>query len=323
MRIGLLVQDGFFGSAVSSIMDILTTAEGVRSEIDASIPPLDIVVAGPGRRVTSTCGMTVAPTRTLRELDDLDLVVVPALGTMTGPDIEAAVESRAGRDVVRALGAIDSTQSRIAAACTGVFPLAETGILDGRWITTTWFLTPTFRARYPSVFVDLDRMVVADGPILTAGAAFAHIDLALAILGSVSAELAHHVAHLLLIDERASQAAFLSFDHLQHDDPIVLAFERHVRQHLEQPFDASLAACAVATSRRTLERRTRRALGMSPLEVVQRLRIERAAHLRRTTNLSTEAIAGRVGYANPETLRALQRRAARPATRPRPDRRPD
>ncbi|MDB5065687.1 MAG: putative AraC family transcriptional regulator [Chloroflexi bacterium] len=310
MRIGLLVQEGFFGSAVSSIMDIVTTAEAVRSEIDASIPPLEIVVAGPQRRVTSTGGMTIVPTRTLRELNDLDVVVVPALGTMTGPETEAAVESRAGRAMVRALGAIDTTRSRIAAACTGVFPLAETGILDGRRVTTTWFLTPTFRARYPTVSVDLDRMVVADGPILTAGAAFAHVDLALAILRGVSAELTHHVARLLLIDERASQAAFLSFDHLQHDDPIVLAFERYVRQHIEQPFDASLAACAIATSRRTLERRTRQALGMSPLEMVQRLRIERAAHLRRTTNLSTEMIAGRVGYANAETLSALQRRAA-------------
>ena len=323
MRIGLMVQEGFFGSAVSSILDILGTAEVVRPGIDPSIPPLEVVVAGPRSRVSSTAGMTIAPTRTLRELDDVDLVVVPALGKITGPEIEASLESRAGEAMVRALGTLDLARSRVAAACTGVFPLAEAGLVDGRRVTTTWFLTPTFRARYPQVTVDLDRMVVADGPILTAGAAFAHIDLALAILGSVSAELAHHVAHLLLIDERASQAAFLSFDHLQHDDPIVLAFERHVRQHLEQPFDASLAACAVATSRRTLERRTRRALGMSPLEVVQRLRIERAAHLRRTTNLSTEAIAGRVGYANPETLRALQRRAARPATRPRPDRRPD
>jgi transcriptional regulator GlxA family with amidase domain len=313
MRIGLVLQDRFFGSAVSSVMDILATAEAVRPDIDPSIPALEVVVAGPRRRVTSTAGMSIEATRSLRELDDLDVVVVPALGTITGPDTEAAVESAGGRAVVRALGGIDPARSRLAAACTGVFPLAETGILDGRRATTTWFLTPTFRVRYPRVAVDLDRMVVADGPVLTAGAAFAHIDLALAILRGVSAELSGHVARLLLIDERPSQAAYVTYDHLQHDDPVVLAFERHVRGQLERPFDASDAASAIGTSRRTLERRTRQTLGMSPLDIVQRLRLERAAHLRRTTNLSTEAIAQRVGYANAETLRALQRRTARSA----------
>jgi transcriptional regulator GlxA family with amidase domain len=309
MRIGLVVQDGCFGSGVSSILDIIGTAEIVRASIDASIPPLEVTIAGHRRRITTSSGMTVTAARTLHELDGLDIVVVPAVHTFTGPDTEAAVEGPSGQWIVKALRSIDLDRSRIAAACTGVFLLAEAGLLDARRITTTWFLTPTFRARYPNVVVDLDSMVVADGPVLTAGAAFAHIDLALAILRTVSVELTQHVARLLLVDERPSQAAFVALDHLHHDDPIVLAFERYVRQHLGEPFDASLTAGAIGASRRTLERRTRRVLGLTPLDIVQRLRVERAAHLRRTTDLTTEAIARRVGYANAETLRALQRRA--------------
>lgn len=312
MDIGLVVIDGCFASAVASILDIISTAEAVRPGIDPSIPPIELSVAGPRRRVTASNGMAITTDRTLRELDDLDVVVVAALGTMTGPATEAALESGPGRAIVKALQAIDPHRSQLAAACTGVFPLAETGLLDGRQATTTWFLTPTFRARYPSVSIDLDRMVVADGPILTAGAAFAHIDLALAILRGTSPELTRQVARLLLVDERPSQAAFVTYDHLDHDDPIVRSFERHVRQHLDEPFDAPVVARAIGTSRRTLERRTRQVLDMSPLDIVQRLRLERASHLRRTTHLTTEAIAQRVGYANAETLRALERRAAAP-----------
>jgi transcriptional regulator GlxA family with amidase domain len=309
MRIGLVVQDGCFGSGVSSILDIISTAEIVRPSIDASIPPLEVTIAGHRRRITTSSGMTMTAARTLRELDDLDVVAVPALHTITGPDTEAAVESPSGQRVVEAVRSIDLDRSRVAAACTGVFLLAEAGLLDARRVTTTWFLSPTLRARYPNVIVDLDSMVVADGPVLTAGAAFAHIDLALAILRTVSVELTQHVARLLLIDERPSQAAFVALDHLHHDDPIVLAFERYVRQHLDDPFDVSLTAGAIGASRRTLERRTRRVLGLTPLDIVQRLRVERAEHLRRTTDLTTEAIAHRVGYSNAETLRALQRRA--------------
>jgi transcriptional regulator GlxA family with amidase domain len=255
----------------------------------------------------------------LRELDDLDVVVVATLGTFTGPATEAAMEQSDTRTLVRILRSLDPQRTRLAAACTGVFPLAEAGHLDGRLATTTWFLTPTFRARYPEVSLDLERMVVADGPVLTAGAAFAHIDLGLAILRSISPELTRHVARLLLIDERPAQSAYIVYDHLQHDDPLVLAFEGFVRRHLAEQFDIRRATHAIGTSRRTLERRTREVLGMSPLDIVHRLRLERAAHLRRTSELSSEVIAERVGYANAETLRALERRAARPdSTRSRP-----
>jgi len=312
MRIGLVALDGCLGSAVASLVDIISTAEAVRTTVDAAIPPIELSIASTRRRVTASSGMVFSATRTLRELEDLDVVVVTTLGTFTGAATEAAMEQHDVRAVVRTLRSIDPHRTRLAAACTGVFPLAEAGHLDGRLATTTWFLTPTFRARYPEVSLDLDRMVVADGPVLTAGAAFAHIDLGLAILRSISPELTRHVARLLLIDERPSQSAYMVYDHLEHNDPLVLAFEGFVRKHLTEQFDVGVATHAIGTSRRTLERRTREVLGMSPLDIVQRLRLERAAHLRRTTDLSTEVIATRVGYANAETLRALERRAARP-----------
>lgn len=307
MRIGILAQDGCFASTVASMIDIIETADAVRSQIDPSITPITAEVAASRRNITATAGMTITASRSLSELADLDVVVVPALGTITGPDTELALGSPGGRRVVRALRTVDPDHVRFAAACTGVFTLAETGLLDGRRATTTWFLAPPFRARFPAVGIDLDNMVVADGPFLTAGAAFAHIDLALALLRSVSVELADHVARVLLIDERPSQAAYVLYDYLDHHDPVVLAFERYVRQCLHQPIDIGHVARAIGTSRRSLERRTRQTLGLSPLEIVRRLRLERAGHLRRTTVLTTDQIAARVGYTNAETLRALER----------------
>src|SRR5260370_901292 len=144
--------------------------------------------------------------------------------------------------------------------------------------------------------------------LTTAGAAFAHIDLALALVRRVSPGLAEHVARLLVIDERASQSAYLALDHLDHNDPLVLAFEQQARARLGEALDVRELAAAIGTSERTLERRTQAALGMSPLALVRRLRAERAVHLLRTTAQSVEQVAPQVGYAHAATLRALLRR---------------
>jgi len=160
--------------------------------------------------------------------------------------------------------------------------------------------------------------VVADAGVVTAGAAFAHIDLALALVRRVSPGLAEHVARLLVIDERASQSAYLVTDHLSHSYRLVLAFEQQARARLGQALDVGELAAEIGTSRRTLERRTQAALGMSPLVLVQRLRAERAIHLLRTTTQSVDQIAPQVGDANASTLRALLRRV-RTGPHVRPD----
>lgn len=50
-----------------------------------------------------------------------------------------------------------------------------------------------------------------------------------------------------------------------------------------------------------------RAIGTSPIRFVQDLRVERAAHLLRTTDLSLDTISRKVGYEHPNTLRVLLR----------------
>ncbi len=307
MRIGLIAIDGCFGSAVASVIDIVRVADGARGDVDPRIGPIELAILGPKRRVTTTASMTLSVDHPLSESGEFDVVVVPALGTLTAAATNDALQSRDARSVIASLGRLDETTTRIAAACTGVFAVAETGRMHHRRATTSWFLGPEFLKRYPTVALDLDTMVVVDGNLVTAGAAFAHIDLALSLVRSISPDLAQHVAKLLLIDERPSQAAFVAYEHLRHEDPIVIEFERG----LDEPFNVAFVAQSLGTSRRTLERRVRAALNLTPLGFVQRLRIERARHLSATTDLTSAEIARRVGYANAETLRSLLRRERR------------
>jgi transcriptional regulator GlxA family with amidase domain len=194
------------------------------------------------------------------------------------------------------------------AACIGTFVMAESGLLDRRQATTTWWLAPLFRQRYPDVLLDESQMIVRSGRVVTAGAALSHMDLALWLIRGVSPQLASLTAKYLIVDARPSQSAYALVDHLVHADPVVQRFESWARAHLAQGFSLDDAARVVGASKRTLARRMQNVLGMSPLAYFQRLRVERAVHLLKTGDTSVDQVAARVGYADGATLRNLLRR---------------
>lgn len=168
MRFGLIALDGCFGSAVASVIDIVRVADGVRGDVDPHIDPIELAIVGPKRRVTTTTSMTLSVEHPLSECGDFDVVVVPALGTLTAAATNDALQSRDARSVIESLRRLDDATTQIAAACTGVFTVAETGRMHHRRATTSWFLGPEFRTRYPTVDLDLDTMVVVDGNLITA-----------------------------------------------------------------------------------------------------------------------------------------------------------
>jgi transcriptional regulator GlxA family with amidase domain len=248
----------------------------------------------------------VAP-EPLEHAQTADLLVVPALA---GSDPSALLDYVGGDASLPVRNLIARTRDRgttIASACAGTFLLAEAGVLDGLRATTTWWLSPDFRARYPRVQVDHSQMVITCDGITTAGAAFGHIDLALAIVRAGSPALADLVARYLVVDERPSQSAYTIPSALAQSDPTVAAFERWIREHLSEPISMADAAKAIGISERTLQRAVQRTIGTSPIRFVQDLRIERARHLLRTTDLSMENISRKVGYEHPHTLRVLLR----------------
>jgi transcriptional regulator GlxA family with amidase domain len=194
------------------------------------------------------------------------------------------------------------------AACTGTFLLAESALLDGQRATTSWWLAPMFRQRYPQVALEESRMLVNSAGFITAGAAMAHLDLALSVVRSRSPALAALAARYLLVEARGSQAEFVIPDHLAHADPVVERFEGWARRRLAHGFSLAEAAAAAGASERTLARRLQNVLGKTPLSYFQDLRVERALHLLRTGSESVDQIAAQIGYADGVTLRALLRR---------------
>jgi transcriptional regulator GlxA family with amidase domain len=306
MQVAVLVMNGVFDTGLSVVLDTLETANSLAAE-NRRFEPFDLTLCGLGKTARTHHGLDVALARADR-LPRPDLVIVPALGAKSVPEISAALERKDVIDNAELLASWRAAGVRVAGACTATFVLAASGILDGDAATTTWWLSPLFRERFPGVHLDESRMIVESKSAVTAGAALAHVDLALFFVRKRSPSLAHATARYLVFDARPSHAQYVMPDHLAHDDPLVRKFERFARSHLAD-FSLERAARHLGASERTLERRLRAVLGRTPVAYVQDLRVELAIHRLRTTKLTIDEIAESVGYENGATLRALLRKS--------------
>ena len=306
MRIDVLALDDVFDLGLSAVLDAFQTANELIEIAGLEVSRFTLRVVGVRKAVRTSQGLRV-PVQPVGTRGP-DCVVVPAIGfKMPGP-LEVALARPDVRDAAGELRRWARQGAMMTAACIGTFVMAESGLLDRRQATTTWWLAPLFRKRYPSVLLDESRMIVRSGRVVTAGAALSHMDLALWLIRGVSPQLASLTAKYLIVDARPSQSAYALVDHLVHADPVVQRFESWARARLAQGFSLDDAARVVGASKRTLARRMQNVLGMSPLAYFQRLRVERAVHLLKTGDTSVDQVAARVGYADGATLRNLLRR---------------
>jgi transcriptional regulator GlxA family with amidase domain len=288
---------------VGTTIDVVSAANRI-----IGTPTFDLRFVSCESRVALRGGLT-ATAQPLARARPRDVVVVPGLGAANAAEISdrlsAADVAEAGNWLVRA----HARRADIAASCTAVFILAAAGLLDQRRCVTTWWLGAELEEVAATARVVIDEMVVRDGPIWTAGSAFAHIDLMLAVMRHLGgAALTDELASRLVVDQRTSQASFLIPSHLAARDDSVAALESFVRNHLDQPHTLESLAHRCGVSPRTLARRTGNAVGLSPLQLVQRVRLERSLHLLRTTRMSLEEVAAAVGLADPATLHRLVKR---------------
>jgi transcriptional regulator GlxA family with amidase domain len=305
MKLNVLALDGVFDLGLSAVLDAFQTANELADMSEFAGERFDVKIVGVTKSIKSAQGLTV-PVHLVGSRAP-DCVIVPAIGFKMPEALTAALARPDIQDAARLLHRWAQKGALMTAACIGTFVMAESGLLDHQRATTTWWLAPMFRRRYPNVSLDESNMIVKSGRFVTAGAALSHMDLALWIIRGVSPQLASLTAKYLIVDSRPSQSAYVLTDHLAHSDPIVQRFEDWARARLKYGFSLDDAAKAVGSSKRTLARHMHAVLGKSPLSYFQSLRVERAVHLLKTGDASVDEVAARVGYADGTTLRNLLR----------------
>lgn len=306
----VLVLPGVLDLSLGITLDVMDAANRLRG-LRGGKPLFNAVRVSTGpRRVPTGTGLQVGPLERLPSPAAAGaghcLVVVPGANHATPPEVQAWLVQPGTRRAVGWLAAMAESGAQVAAGCASTFLAGAAGLLDGRTATTTWWLAPYFRERFTTTDLDMDRMVVTDGPVTTAGAALAQADLMLALVARHgSAELARECARYLLLDRRMSQSRYAIASHLTQHTPVMQRADRWIRQHLASPITLDAMAAALHMTPRTVSRHFAAAAGLSPIRYVQRLRVEQAVLLLETGTASLDEIAAQVGYADASMLRRL------------------
>jgi len=308
----LLAVPDMFASGVGATLDLLASAARLARVQGYAAPTWRVVSDEP--RVTLSNGLGVDATPLPGP--DRSIWIVPGLCLADETSPKTLRERACYRHPIEALKAHASSGGTIAASCSAVFLLEAAGLLARRRATTTWWLGGLLKTLAPTCAIDINKMVVDDGTIVTAGAAFAHLDLMLHLLRSrLSPTLADAVSREMVLDGRQSQAKFVL--------PAALAGGNDLAGRLVALFEAALPhppsieelAAKLGISSRTLLRHIKSSTGRSASALLQSVRINRARMLLETSNLSVEEIAAQVGYADTTALRRLMRRVAQATPR--------
>jgi transcriptional regulator GlxA family with amidase domain len=199
----------------------------------------------------------------------------------------------------------------LASVCVGAFVLGETGLLNRRSATTHWGAAEAFVARFPDVNLDVDRLIIDDGDIITAGGMMAWTDLGLKLVERYLGPAAMMAtASTLLVDPPGREQRYYStfVPRLNHGDTAVIAVQHLLHSSFADDITLADLANRSGLEERTFLRRFRKSTDMTVTEYLQRFRVNKARDLLQFSTHPVEEIAWNVGYTDGSSFRKVFQR---------------
>ncbi len=310
---GKIVIVAFEGSVEMSIAlsrDIFCAANrvhGRHESIDQKSDDRSVLVVTPdGEPVTTFSGSSFVPDAAIDDVREPHLVIVSGIWRKFS-DFPPGHER-----VIAWLRQQHARDVPIASLHSGAFLLAEAGLLEGKLATVYWQLEEEFRARYPGVILQPERSITeADNLYCSAGVG-SGLEMAVYLIERIyGVSTAQRVSESFLMDVPRETPDFqLAFDRQKkHADAQVLAAQQWLEANFSSDFLMDEVAGKVGLSHRSFMRRFKKATGETPLNYLQRVRIETAKELLANSSLSIDQISYRVGYEDASYFSRLFRRA--------------
>ena len=238
----------------------------------------------------------------LEELKKTDLIIITALGG----DIKEALKKNAA--FIPWISKQYKKGTEVASLCLGAFLLASTGLLNGKECSTHWLMSNEFREMFPEVTLVDGRVVTEQSGLYSSGGATSYWSLLLHLVekyaGRDMAIMASKV-YALEID-RKSQSPFIMFNgQKEHVDEPIREAQDYIESRVSERISVGELALKFAIGRRHFERRFKKATKNTPVEYIQRVKIEAAKKHFETSRKNVNEVMYDVGYSDTKAFRTM------------------
>jgi transcriptional regulator GlxA family with amidase domain len=286
---------------VTGPLEVFANAVSAKA-VSSNVPAYEILLGAPdgSNLIQTSRGFALTGAVPLDQLAaPIDTLLITG-----GPGAESGTYDPA---YIAWIAAAAARSRRVAAICTGAFPLAAAGLLDGKRAVTHWDFCDRLAREFPAVHVDPGPIYLRDGSIYTSAGITAGIDLTLAL---VEEDHGHQVA----LDVARKLVMFLvrpggqaQYSHMLSHQAVTSQPLRELQvwmlEHLRENLTVEPLAERIGISPRHFTRVCLRETRMNPGQFVARLRVEAAQQMIDSSSLGLKQIADACGFQTADSMR--------------------
>ena len=239
----------------------------------------------------------IRPEIMISDLQKTDLIIIPAIQPQSIPQ---------NLDFIPWITQQYKQGAEVASLCVGAFMLASTGLLSGKSCSTHWIAADAFRKMFPDVTLTADKIITDEQGLYSSGGAYSFLNLLLYIVEKyIGREAAIYLSKLLEVEiERDSQSPFNIFQgQKEHEDEPIKKAQSYIETNYGEKLSVNTLAGLFAISKRNFERRFKKATSNTPVEYLQRVKIEAAKKSLESGRENVNEVMYSVGYTDSKAFR--------------------
>ncbi|UQA77846.1 helix-turn-helix domain-containing protein [Sphingobacterium siyangense] len=305
----ILVPDSQTGpntiSCIVGTYHIFTEANRYYDQLNRE-PIFNIELAGVSKQSNFVNGLlTVMTQKDITTIQKTDLIIVPAVISNF-----SAIE--AGNSMLSAWILDHYTKgANVASMCTGAYLLASTGLLDNKNCSIHWKSAANFHKLFPKVNLKTEQIITDEQGIYTNGGGYSFLNLLLYLVEKFyDRQTAIYCSKIFQIDiARQTQSDFMIFNgQKSHGDEMVMRAQDYLENNFSEKISMGKLSEKFTVGRRNFDRRFIKATGNTPVEYLQRIKVESAKKELESSRKTVNEVMYAIGYTDIKAFREIFRR---------------